>query len=782
MTADTKLARVPAELKERAQWVCWRREVRGGKPTKVPYIAGSGEHLASTTNPATWRTFEDAFTHAARFDGIGFVFSADDPYCGIDLDRAIDSDTGEARPAALDILRSFPSYTELSPSGTGLHIICRAELPGSGTRKLLAGIEVEMYDRGRYFTITGDAWPECPDAVADCQDAAAQLYGKLAPARKVALAPQGAGSINLSDQELLEKARNAANGAEFSALFDDGDTSAFSGDESRADFALCSHLNFWTGNDADRVDRLFRQSALMRDKWERPDYRERTIANTVSASPYAPGRNGKGATKREGGSKERSDGEAGVGKTRANIDLRNFPLTDSGNAEMFAALHGDDVRYVHGQDVWFIWRGHWWRQDTNGEVIRLAKSVARTRWQLTWDRYAGDSAKERQDREASARHAARTEQAAGIRAMLTLTQAEIPIACGKDEYDSWDSDPWLLGVNNGVIDLRTGDLRTGRREDLITVHIPLNYDPKATCPRWERFIAEIFDGDPELMAFDQRAVGYSLTGLTIEQASFMLYGTGANGKSVKLKILLRVFSPLAYNMPFSTIEYKRQSSIPNDVAALAGRRIVTASETNENSRLNEGRLKSLVHGDPQTARFLNREAFTFHPQLKLWLAVNHKPTVKDDSEGFWRSVILIPFQQCFKGDKADPHLEEELLREAPGILAWGVRGALEWQRIGLKPPASVLSATQDYREECDPLADFIADACTLGPHCQVPAGKLFEEYSRWALGQGLRERETLTQTAFGRRMKAREAIRRDRCSSGNVYRGIGLRTEIADGG
>ncbi len=295
MKTEARMAHIPNELKLRPQWVCWKREMRDGKQTKVPYIADTGECRASSTNPATWRTFEDACGHAARFDGIGFVFGADDPYCGIDLDHAIDADTGEVDPAALEILRDFPSYTELSPSGTGLHIICRAELPGRGTRKRYGAIEVEMYDRGRYFTITGNAWQGCPSAVADCQHAAAELYGKLAPPGRAAQAPRQPGSVNLSDLELLEKARNAANGAEFSALFDDGDSSAFGGDESRADFALCSHLNFWTGNDADRVDRLFRQSALMRDKWERSDYRQRTITNSISASPHTPGKNGRAA-------------------------------------------------------------------------------------------------------------------------------------------------------------------------------------------------------------------------------------------------------------------------------------------------------------------------------------------------------------------------------------------------------------------------------------------------------------------------------------------------------
>ena len=777
MNTNSKMAHIPNELKQRPQWVCWKREMRDGKQTKVPYIADTGECRASSTNPATWRTFEEACRHAARFDGIGFVFAADDPYCGIDLDHAIDPGTGEVHPDALEILRGFPSYTEVSPSGTGLHILCRAALSDGGTKKPRGAIEVEMYDRGRYFTVTGARWADSPDVVEDCQTAAAALYAELKGRNgKKALVPPTSQPPNFNDEELLAKARNAANGAEFSSLFDDGDNSAFGGDESRADFALCSHLNFWTGNDADRVDRLFRQSALMRDKWERPDYRERTITNTHADNPYTPGRNGRAAPKGETRLQPcESLAVVGGGQASADINLRRFPPTDAGNAEMFAALCGGTVRYMHGQDRWLIWRGHWWQDDTNGKVVRLAKSCARTRFQLTWDQIQDEK-----ERKASAVHSMRSEQASGIAAMLKLARAEYPITVGSDEFNQWDADPWLIAVTNGIVDLRTGDLRPGQRDDRITMHLLFAYDPDATCPRWEQFIAEVLDGDPEMVAYLRRQVGYSLTGLTSEQVWWLLYGKGANGKSVFLETLADAFAPLALTTPFATFEKQRPGAIPNDLAALAGRHLVIASETNENAKLNEARIKGVVHGGPQSARFLNKEFFTFNSQVKLWLGVNHKPSVADDSKGFWRSVHMIPFTRTFEGADADPHLKDKLMREAPGIFVWAVRGCLEWQRVGLRPPGIVTEATEEYRREADPLAEFIADTCVTGPDYQARARKLAEAYGMWAEAQGMRERDRLSVTALGRRMKDRDGTQSERTGAGIIYHGIGLKTDYPE--
>ena len=209
----------------------------------------------------------------------------------------------------------------------------------------------------------------------------------------------------------------------------------------------------------------------------------------------------------------------------------------------------------------------------------------------------------------------------------------------------------------------------------------------------------------------------------------------------------------ALNLPFSTFELKGRGSIPNDVASLVGRRFATSIETSESARLNEARVKSLTGGDAVTARFLYGEYFTFHPVAKFWLAFNHKPRVDDDSYGFWRRIRLVHFSHVFKEKSDDKKLTQKLKAEAPGILAWAVKGCLEWQKDGLKEPLTVRRETEKYREECDPFADFLGECCVIDPEGQVPAGELWEEYCAWVKDSGYSG--NADRKKFAERLKAR---------------------------
>ncbi|HSW42622.1 MAG TPA: phage/plasmid primase, P4 family [Patescibacteria group bacterium] len=440
-----------------------------------------------------------------------------------------------------------------------------------------------------------------------------------------------------------------------------------------------------------------------------------------------------------------------------------FMRTDAGNGEYFARLYGDRLRFDHRRGRWLVWADHWWRGDDTRQVRRLAKEAARARYQ------GATAISDLRERTDEARFAIATESRQRLDAMLIGAQSEPPVA---DAGDRWDGDPWLLGVGNGVLDLRTGLLRPGSPADRITLHTDVPYARDATCPRWELFLDEVFAGDEELVDYIGRAVGYSLTGQTTEQCVFLGFGSGANGKSVFLTVLRALAGEYATNTPFSTFELNARASIPNDLAALAGRRLVTASETNEGARLNESRLKALTGGDAITARFLHGEFFTFEPVAKFWLAVNHKPAVSDDSYGFWRRVRLVPFTRQFTYD-ADPTLAGTLLGELPGILAWALRGALAWQDRGLEPPASVSAATETYRAESDPLGDYVGACCVTGEALDVGATEAYRAYRAWAANEGFAERETLTATKFGRRMKERFSSAHRK--SGNVYLGVGLR-------
>ena len=435
--------------------------------------------------------------------------------------------------------------------------------------------------------------------------------------------------------------------------------------------------------------------------------------------------------------------------------------TDLGNAELFAALFGHRLRFDHKRERWLLYAEHWWTADIDGELMRTAKQAARFR--LKTSGTIGDD----EERKKEAQWALQSESLPRLLAMLSLARSERPIA---DDGSQWDGDNWVLGVANGVVDLRTGKLRPGAPSDRITLHTNMAFDPSAQCPRYDRFISEIFDGNPELTSYIHRAVGYSLTGETSEQCFFCCYGEGANGKSTFLNTVRHAVGAYVCNLPFSAFELQARSTIANDVATIPGRRFVTAIETDESVRLNEARIKALTGGDPITARMLYREYFTFTPVAKFWLAFNHPPIVSDDSHGFWRRVHQIPFVRQFDPDD-EPDLENVLKAEAQGILAWAVRGCLEWQAYGLNPPAAVKEATQAYREESDPLRDFVSDRCILHPDAQITAAGLWPEYLDWSIQNN--ERNCLQRPEFARRLQAL-GLRKVRCGHDRDWTWLGI--------
>jgi putative DNA primase/helicase len=447
------------------------------------------------------------------------------------------------------------------------------------------------------------------------------------------------------------------------------------------------------------------------------------------------------------------------------IKPRLYPRTDAGNAELFADLNSSSLRYDHRRKKWLRWRGHTWIPDADKFVFRRAKDSARER--LKSSAAIEDDAKRR----CEALWAFASEQTRSITACLTQAAATEPLA---DTGEGWDSDPYLFAVKNGIVELRTGKVRAGKQNDRITITSSVTYDSLAVCPRWEQFLHEVFNGDAELVQYVQRAVGYCLTGATSEQCLFLAHGDGSNGKTTFLNTLGLIVGEYSHNLPFSSFELKNRSSIPNDVAAIVGKRFVTSVETGEGQRLNEARIKALTGGDPMSARFLNAEFFTFRPVAKFWLAFNHKPQVRDDSFGFWRRIHFLPFTQTFDGASKDPQLEQKLRAEASGILNWAIRGCLDWQRVGLRMPASIKQATQRYQEESDILAEFFEDRCVFEPGAWVPTANLFSAYMTWARDRG--EKYPLQRGSFCARLSKVPGLTSTRNGKNRTRGWDGIRT------
>lgn len=445
-----------------------------------------------------------------------------------------------------------------------------------------------------------------------------------------------------------------------------------------------------------------------------------------------------------------------------------FNLTDAGNAEHFTGMHADSVRYDHRRGRWLEWDdSQYWKPENDGNITRKALDSIRKRYH---DAATIENLKEKEN---VSKWAISSEQRGRLDAMLGIARNLKPIA---DSGENWDADPWLLGIQNGVYDLRSNTFRAGRQSDRITMQAGTVYDPNATAPRWEQFLNEVFCRDGQLISWIQKYFGYALTGDVSEQCLCIGHGRGANGKSVLLVVLRYVLGDYGYDAPFSTFELYQRASIPNDMAALYNRRFIASSETNEGSRLNEARIKALTGGDSITARFLHQEWFTFNPTGKLFLAVNHKPRINDDSLGFWRRVRLIPFDRQFTGTEADKKLTEKLIAESPGILNWLLEGCQRWQNEGLDDiPATITAATTDYENESDPLNDFINDECAFGELHTVPASRLYQQYKAWCEREGFQNREVLSSTAFGRRMSAK--FKKEKGRTGATYHGIALKCD-----
>jgi putative DNA primase/helicase len=328
--------------------------------------------------------------------------------------------------------------------------------------------------------------------------------------------------------------------------------------------------------------------------------------------------------------------------------------------------------------------------------------------------------------------------------------------------EEFDARPELLSFSNGTVDLRTGELRAHDKRDMLTASLPIEFDPDAKAPRFEAFLSEIMPGLPDMPAYLRRLCGYGITGSTSEQCFAVLHGSGANGKSVLTDTLTEVFGEITTTTAFSTFEDKGSGGIPNDIAALRGSRLVMASEGDSGRPMSEAVLKRVTGKDKVTARFMRQEFFTFAPTFLIMLATNHKPNFKGQDEGLWRRVKMIPFNRYFAPDERDYDLSDKLLAEAPGIVAWAVRGAVEWFAGGLQDPAAVKNATKEFRETADGLQGFMPGVleATGDEDDRILGNEAFSMYLDWCEAENLPQKERWRRTTFYRAMEERKVTRR----------------------
>jgi putative DNA primase/helicase len=423
--------------------------------------------------------------------------------------------------------------------------------------------------------------------------------------------------------------------------------------------------------------------------------------------------------------------------------------TDAANSSKLAELFGDQLRWVGPWDKFLLWDGKRWKIDNELRVDGLAKQVGKERW-LELAREMAEGGLDRETSSAMYAFAKSSNNANGLRAMVSLARSEQGIAVPVEQLDS---DPWLLNVQNGTLDLRTGKMREHSRDDYITKIAPVRFDRTARCPTWLSFLSVIFRGNAELIGYVQRLIGYSMTGSTAEHVLPFAYGPGAGGKSTLCEATAKLLGgDYAMKAPPDLLMAKRGESHPTERADLWGKRFVACIETEAGRRLAEALVKELTGGDRVRARRMREDFWEFAPTHHVWLVSNHKPAVLGTDHGIWRRIKLIPFDVIIPDHQQDKRLPEKLEAELPGILNWAIAGCLDWQRDGMREPEIVRSATKGYRDESDDIGRFIEHHCEIGAKYVVPATRLFEKFTEVTGSE-------LSQRLFGSELTARGFVR-----------------------
>jgi len=736
---------LPISLRENGLFCCWRYETREGsqKTAKVPYDPRTGRR-AQSTNPDTFAPLNTAVSALEHngYDGIGVgIFHQ---LGAIDIDHCIQD--GELSPLALDIMNIMNAYTEISPSGQGLRILFLVppDFQYNKARYYInhQGLGLEIYVAGatyKYVTVTGNTMTPGLD-LEDCGDRLQQVMDKymLRPDKGFSLPGISPVPKKMepedSDSALLDMAMQAKNGDKFKRLWE-GEYSGYQS-HSEADIALCSMLAFWTRRNPERMDRLFRQSGLMREKWDRPTaggtYGAITIQNAIASCKQDYSQRDVQQNKAHCVSHSNTGGQVNLAQLHPESN-RRYEWNDIGNSNLFADFYKDQARYVPERKKWFVYDGKSWNADIGDlKVMELCKTLANN---LTI--YAL-SLEDEKKREQYLKFVGHWQRRSYRETILKDAAGVYPISISQ-----FDKNLFLLNCLNGTLDLKTRQFHPHSPSDFLSMTAGVRYDPNAQSKLWEKTIFDAMQGDQDKAAFLQKAMGYGLTGDTSEECFFILYGpTTRNGKGTIMETYIRMLGDYGRTSKPETIAQKQtaNSSGPSeDIARLAHARVVNISEPGKQMVLSTALVKTLTGGDTITARFLNENSFEFTPQFKLFVNTNYLPKVTDVTIFSSDRIKVIPFERHFEESERDKSLKQRLAQdcELSAVLNWCLQGLWMMWETGLDLPNAVRDATTQYQRDSDKIGRFTDEMLEPSMGSELRTEEVYQAYQNWCTQNGL---------------------------------------------
>ena len=797
---DINFSNMPAYLKEHGRFCLWRYEERtdrkgNRKRTKVPYNPKKPGQRAASDNPDTFSTWLEILRiwekEKGNFDGIGIgVF---DDISAFDIDHCLNAD-GKPSDMAAEIINTLQCYAEISPSGSGIRVFFRAA-PGLEYDRQRYYINnrssgLEIYIAGmtkKFLTFTGNALRKDPVEVRgpEVLEIVRKYMKRPQKAEERQAGPSGSRRLILSDEEVLRKAEAASNGLKFMRLYS-GDISGYSS-QSEADQALCNILAFWTGGDAGQIDRLFRSSGLMREKWERKDYRSETIKKAIrDCRQFYSG------PVRSTAAEDFPD--PGGGKRESLIP---FDFTDLGEAEVFINQYGDRIRYSPATGF-LVYDGKRWRENdldaqkllhelTDRQLLeaRMLRKAAEDHLMDVQESHAGmtRSALENDTELEAANDAVKAadnyhkfvlgrRKATAIKNTLFCVQSKVQV-----QIDDLDADGFLLNTPAGTVDLRTGQIRPHRAEDLLTKITAVSPD-QLNADLFNDFLRRITGGDEDLIWYHKEVAGMALVGKVLMETLLIAIGSGGNGKSTFYNLQRRVMGDYSSGMSAEVLTVNNRKNKSPEYASLRGRRLVVAAELEEGLRLDSAVVKKLCSTDPVHAEEKFKAPFDFIPQHTVLLFTNHLPKVGTNDEGTWSRLAVIPFMTKFRGEKGEiKNYADHLFNECGGaVLSWMIEGAQAFIANGgfIEKPVCVEEAIAEYREDNNWLKAFIEDRCIQDPTSWIQAGVLYKVYKSWSEGSG----EYTRNKADFKAALENEGYIWKKITRGAMYKGLSLRQYI----